>query len=205
MPAAELAVLWSLKLKVTSHTLCAGSALWCRSLFASQASSAVTLIHANLLFFPPSSCHHKQPLRTRCQQTTNSSKCPGHFQTRGSFVCLFVCIVSDELWSNPPWKIHLHIKLLRSSAAHQILMIRHGPLNLITMLKVSTGRPAAVKRSASVSAELILHNWVYNAGQFKEGQPATCNLTGCRDHTTIFCCQTKFALCKRAKQLWEIF
>lgn len=33
-------------------------------------------------------------------------------------------------------EFHLHIKLLCSSSAHQILMICHGPLNLITMHKV---------------------------------------------------------------------
>lgn len=47
------------------------------------------------------------------------------------------CNVSNELWSKPQaLEFHLHIKLLCSSSAHQILMICHGPLNLITMHKV---------------------------------------------------------------------
>lgn len=141
LPAAELAVLWSLKLKVTSsHALCACSALWCRSLFASQASSAVTLMHANLLFYffspPDITSSHSKHGASKQQIAANVQ----HIFKREA--CLFVCIVSDELRSNPPWKIHLHTKLLCSSAAHQILMIRHGPLDLITMLKVSAVRPA---------------------------------------------------------------
>lgn len=138
-------------------------------MFASQASSAFTLIHANPPVFFPAPCHREQPLRTWCQQTTNGSKCPGRFQTRGLFVCLCrvrpVAIQSD-VENSPAHKTPLFIASSsdiddssRSLEPHYHTQGLHQPT-------------CDVKLSASVSAELIKHIVVYNAGQCEEGVEA---------------------------------
>lgn len=185
LPAAGLAVLWSLKLKVTSHTLCACSALWCRSLFASQASSAVTLIHANLLFFPPPAItsSHSEHGASKQQIAANVQNI---IQTRGLFVCLHRVrrvVIQSAVKHSPPHKTPLFIRSSsdiddssRSFGSHYHAQGLHQPT-------------CNVKLAASVSAELILHNWVYNAGQFKEGwrvRETTSNLTGRTSHKTFF-------------------